>query len=311
LSAKSEPAKSAVSLDSTEPSGASIKVVSELTALPMGTLRAWERRYGFPKPTRREGSNRRLYPREQVHRLQVVARALERGYRPGDVIHLSQRQVEALLEGFPAQAVATAMATVPQLVEMLAADDIKSIEDQLRLAAAALGPKRFVTELCQPLAREVGQAWADGKLAIRQEHLLTEILTTQLRALLSTHQAVEGTPTVLLATLPGEPHTLGLQMVALYLAISGAKPRLLGASTPPEQIAAAARAFEATVVGVAHTVGGESVSTQRDLKQLRRALPASVALWLGGAGALLGRLPAGVTTVRTWTEVDAALAHAR
>lgn len=305
-------APSAPRPDATEQGSSSIKVVSELTALPMGTLRAWERRYGFPKPTRREGSNRRLYSGEQVRRLQAVARALDRGYRPGDVIHLGQLQLEALLEGTPGDIAGATIASVPQLVEMLIADDIKGIEDQLRLAAAALGPKRFVTELCQPLAREVGQAWANGKLAIRQEHLLTECLTTQLRALLSTHQAVEGTPTVLLATLPGEPHTLGLQMVALYLALSGAKPRLLGASTPPEQIAAAAEAFDAAVVGVALTAADESGRARRDLGRLRRALPDSVALWLGGAGgALLPKLPAGVTPVQSWPAVDAALARAR
>src|SRR3954469_9660898 len=75
----------------------SIKVVSELTRLPMGTLRAWERRYGFPRPERRRDSNRRLYSAEQLGRLRQVAQLLEQGYRPSDVIHKNERELTQLL----------------------------------------------------------------------------------------------------------------------------------------------------------------------------------------------------------------------
>ena len=78
-------------------SASSIRVVSEVTGIPLETLRAWERRYGFPKPRRREDSNRRLYSAEDVERLTWVARALERGYRPGDVIEKAPAEIQALL----------------------------------------------------------------------------------------------------------------------------------------------------------------------------------------------------------------------
>ena len=141
---------------------------------------------------------------------------------------------------------------------------------------------------------------------------MTECLTTQLRALLATHQVGGGSPTVVLTTLPGEPHTLGLQMVALYLALSGARPRLLGASTPPDQVIAAQHAFNAQVVGVALTPAADLASAARDLQRLSRSLPASVSLWLGGSGlSQLQRLPARIEPTRTWAEIDAALVRAR
>ncbi len=289
----------------------SIKVVSELTTLPMGTLRAWERRYGFPKPARRPGSNRRLYSSEQVERLRRIARVLEHGYRPSDVVHLSVFELASLLEQ-QAPRSSGVVADVPKLLELLMQDDVRGIEDELRLAAAALGARRFVTDLAHPLALEVGQAWAQGKLAIRQEHLMTECLTTQLRSLLATQQVVEGSPTIVLTTLPGEPHTLGLQMVALYVALGAAKPRLLGASTPPEQVVAAARALDAGVVGIALTPAANLPEAQRDLQRLARGLPAGVALWVGGAGAAaLERVPSRVEQVQSWSAIDAALARAR
>ena len=297
------------------PEESSIKVVSELTALPMGTLRAWERRYGFPKPERREGSNRRVYSSAQIERLRVVAQALDRGYRPGDVIQMPLNELRALLDETPDPRAAPgggAIADVEALIALLEQDNAKRIEDELRLAAAALGAKRFVVEVAQPLAVAVGQSWADGRIEIRQEHLMTECLTTQLRALLATHQVADGAPTIVLATLPSEPHTLGLQMVALYLALGAARPRLLGASTPPDQVIAAAHAFGAEVVGIALTPAADLVAARRDLQRLARGLPGSVALWLGGAGAsALGKLPERIESIATWPALDAALARAR
>lgn len=279
----------------------------------MGTLRAWERRYGFPKPERREGSNRRVYSSAQVERLRVVAKALSRGYRPGDVIQMSLVDLRALLDEVPeTRADGGPVANAATLLELLERDEAKRIEDDLRLAAAALGAKRFVVELAQPLAVAVGQAWAEGRIEVRQEHLMTECLTTQLRALLATHQVSDGAPTIVLATLPGEPHTLGLQMVALYLALGAAKPRLLGASTPPDQIIAAAHAFGAEVVGIALTPAADLAVARRDLQRLARSLPSSVALWLGGAGAsAVGKLPQRIESIASWPELDSALARAR
>ncbi|HYQ03754.1 MAG TPA: MerR family transcriptional regulator [Polyangiaceae bacterium] len=296
------------------PGASSIKVVSELTALPMGTLRAWERRYGFPKPERREGTNRRVYSTAQIDRLRVVAEALRRGYRPGDVIQMPLSELRALLDGTTDAHAASggAVADVPVFIDFLERDDAKRIEDELRWAAAALGAKRFVVELAQPLAVAVGQAWEEGRIEIRQEHLMTECLTTQLRSLLATHQVANGEPTIVLTTLPGEPHTLGLQMVALYVALGGAKPRLLGASTPPDQVIAAAHAFGAEVVGIALTPAADLGAARRDLQRLVRSLPSSVALWLGGSGAsALGKLPERIESIASWPALDSALARAR
>ncbi|MES1185709.1 MAG: MerR family transcriptional regulator, partial [Myxococcales bacterium] len=304
------PPKKTVSRGEASPTPShSIKVVSDLTRLPMGTLRAWERRYGFPQPERRRDSNRRLYSAEQLARLRQVAQLLERGYRPSDVIHKTEPELAQLLgaSAAPRPEVLAPTADVPALLELLAADDAKGIEERLRLAAAAWGAKRFVTELAHPLAQAVGEAWANGELSIRHEHLMTECLTTQLRALLAAHQEVEGAPHVVLGTLPGENHTLGLQMVAVYLALSGAKPRLLGANTPPDQISSAARALGASVVGIAVSAAADMPATRRQLRRLAAELPSSTALWVGGAGAQsLGDLPAPAVAVTNWLAIDSA-----
>ena len=125
--------------------------------------------------------------------------------------------------------------TVDAVVEALRADDIAGVRSLLRAAAVSLGPRAFVTEIAHPLAVRVGELWARGFLEVRHEHVASACLTSQLHLLLGALEDGDRSPSVLLATLPGEPHLLGLDMVAVYLAANLAAPHVLGADTPPAQ----------------------------------------------------------------------------
>lgn len=288
--------------------GNTIRVVSARTGLPMETLRAWERRYGFPSPERRPGSNRRLYSKADLDKLVAIRGALANGYRVGDVIAKAIPELE-LLAGAKETAPASAspVSAVDDLLDLLARDDVATLEGELRRAALALGPRRFVTELAHPFAIEVGQGWADGKLAVRHEHLATELLVTQLRHMLASYQDIEARPLVLLATLPGEPHTLALQMVALYLVVQGAKPRLLGGPTPADEIIEAARVFRADAVGLTVTPTSDRKESRKAVKAMRRSLPAGVPIWLGGCGAAALDVEQCADLVTSWQRIDDAI----
>lgn len=291
-----------------------IRVVSARTGLGMETLRAWERRYGFPRPERREGSNRRLYSSADVERLVAIQRALGRGYRVGDVIGKTMPQLEELAgEPRGSQEIAPyARAPVSDLVALLRNNQVALLEAELRRDAVSLGPRRFVTEVAHPFAVSVGRGWEDGELSVAHEHLATECLVTQLRQMLAVYQDIDARPRVLLATLPGEPHTLPLQMVAVYLVATGAKPRLLGGSTPPGEIATSAVTLEVDVVGLTVTPTSDRRQARKDVKSLRRALPKGVPIWLGGGGARdLGLEEDGVYVVTSWEAIDAAVASLR
>ncbi|HTJ84147.1 MAG TPA: cobalamin-dependent protein, partial [Polyangiaceae bacterium] len=296
-------------------SGNTILVVSKKTGFGMETLRAWERRHGFPKPERRPGSNRRLYSQADIDRLLAMRRAMQSGYRVGDLVGKSLSELESLavssdaVPEAPTPAAAGAVVDVAALLALLARDADRELDDALRAASVLLGPRRFVTEVAHPFAIAVGQAWADGRISIRHEHLATECLTTRLRDVLADHQHLEGGPLVLLATLPGELHTLGLQLVAVYLAVKGARARLLGASTPAREIVEAATSLGADVVGITVTPASDRKDARKAIKAMRAALPKRTAIWVGGAGAgELGVAGPGVSLVTTWDRLDAAVA---
>jgi methylmalonyl-CoA mutase cobalamin-binding subunit len=176
-----------------------------------------------------------------------------------------------------------------------------------------LGPKQFVVALAHPLMVQIGELWEEGKLEVRHEHLATACISTQLRLLLGMlDDDARGSPAVLLATLPREPHALALEMLAVYLAASHAEPRMLGADTPPEQIVAAARAFDVDAVGVSIPRGRGTGEAREQVLEMRRALPARTELWLGGEGALeleLGRAP--VRVARSFEDIDELVGAAR
>jgi hypothetical protein len=112
--------------------------------------------------------------------------------------------------------------------------------------------------------------------------------------------------------LPGEFHTLALDMVALYLVVAGAKPRLLGGPTPPQQIADGARSLLADAVGIGVSASAQSDQVKKDLRVLRSALGSDIRLWVGGAGAsvLDGGLE-GATLVDSWDAIDRAVVECR
>ncbi len=288
----------------------SIRVAGYLSGIPVETLRIWERRYGFPKPVRQD-TGRRLYSDEDVRRLQSVARAVQAGFRPGEVIGKSPEALARLVQAnhdtvAPAAVPGPLLSDSAGLIRALVSGDVEGLQRQLRQRAEALGAKAFVTELAQPLAVKLGSLWAEGELAIHQEHLGSECLSTQLRILLAQFQGATPRPLILLANLPGEPHRLPLELVAVYLAASRATPHLLGLQTPPVELAAAAKALHANAVGLTVTAPPTDDGPKMLLRELRRLLPKKTTLWVGGAFAS-SVAPVGATVITSWAALDAAL----
>jgi methanogenic corrinoid protein MtbC1 len=266
----------------------------------------WERRYGFPKPARNDAQVR-VYSDADVERLILVSRALKAGFRAGEVIHRDTTELKALLvsSAKAEQSGQQEFPTVTALIGALRAEDASSVRSGLRQAVATLGPRQFLVDVAGPLVEQVGEAWASGRLDVRHEHLISEALSTQLRLLLSAYEADTPGPVFVLATLSHEQHGLGLEMAALYLALQGASPRLLGVDTPPDQIVEAAVALRARVVGVSVSLASDRDATSEHLRWMLGELPRHIDIWLGGKAAPSLKLThARLREITTWGDVD-------
>jgi hypothetical protein len=276
-----------------------------------------------------------VYSESVIAQLHLVARAIEAGFRPSEVVTLGAGELTKLVEaaeaeafavraGAGSRAVARAVAStsgststststsVDAILEALRADDVVAMRARMRAAAVALGPRAFVAEVAHPLAVRNGELWAEGVIDVRHEHLASACLTSQLQLLLGALDDGERSPAVLLATLPAEPHLLGVDMVAVYLAASLAAPRVLGADARAQQNVDAARALRVDAVGISISPVADVRASTRAVRVLASALPGGVELWLGGGGARAAAKGASsARVIATWPELDAALTALR
>lgn len=284
----------------------SIGALSRATGLSIETLRTWERRYGFPVPDRKP-SGHRLYAMANVARLRRIAAALAHGHRAGDIVRASDHDLAALL-GMVAAALPArpAPATSPELVpdallDTVARFDGDGLTRTLNAEWARLGPLAFLEQRVAPLVRAVGAAWESGRLEVRHEHFLSERLGDLLRAYRLPFEERASGPLVVLATLPGEAHGIGLQMAALVVTLQGCRLCYLGTEVPLPELASLADELGARGVGVSVSLATRGVRTGAALAKLRRLLPRRAALVVGGDGAP-GKLT-GVAIVRSLDEL--------
>jgi len=283
--------------------------VTRRTGIGEHTLRAWERRFGFPQPVRLPSGHRR-FAADQVRHLLLIAEALRRGYRAGDVVPLPVERVEELLResGRLDEGSELAPDWMQRILEAGRQYDREGVAKELRHAAATLGLARFLRERVDPILVEVGRAWARGDLQIRHEHFISEVVEDTLRGLRRSLGSPEGVRPVVLASMPGELHRLGLQIAGLVIAAAGRAEAILGDNTPVEEIVETAVALDAAAVGLSLSPYSASEGAVAAVADIRRRLPSRTRLWLGGSGArTLEGLPPNVQVLDTLDSLDRAL----
>lgn len=261
-----------------------IGALSQATGIPEPTLRTWERRYGFPSPARTDGGHR-LYDPDTVEHLRMLMRALERGMRPAQVFRARPDQILAWLgEAPPRRAPEDPQDVVERLLDAVASFDGDTLERILREDLERRGARGFGTRLGPLFLEALGRAWATGRIGIAHEHAASARLEGILRETWRPLSDGSRGPGVVLAGLPGERHELGLHLVAMLLADRGWRVLWLGADTPVEEVARAARTgVRAVLVSISSVA--DPAQARRDLAALSQALPAGVELGVGGSGA--------------------------
>ncbi|MCE1244964.1 MerR family transcriptional regulator [Oryzomicrobium sp.] len=294
-----------------------IAAVERETGLSKDTLRVWERRYGFPTPER-DGNGERIYAPEQVDKLRLVRRLMDRGYRPGRLLGIGDEALASLAAPAPSgeapspaakgaarlAGASEAGALCQQVLELVRRHDVAALRHALHQAMVRQGLGRFVTDTVAPLNSAVGNAWMSGAFQVFEEHLYTEQMQAVLRQAIATLPAADARPRMLLTTVPDEQHILGLLMAECLFALEGASCVSLGTQTPLYDIRLAAEAQGADVVALSFSAAFPQRQVAPLLTQLRGLLPAGIALWAGGSGVeRLGELPG----VKCYVRLDEAV----
>ena len=277
----------------------SIGAVERDTGIGRDTLRVWERRYGFPEPVRSEKGERK-YSEKQLRQLQRIRRLLDQGMRPGKLLPLGEEGLDELEASMQSQQPVQLEQTVSELIESIHSADAELLESLLQRQYQQQGMQGFVLNTVVPLLNTVGELWARGKLQIFQEHFLSQQLIRFLNTEIAKLQRHARKPRVLLATLPGEEHTLGLLMVAAMLSSHGVSTINIGAEVPMDQIGHAVEQFNVDIVGITFSGAYQYKNIRPHLIELRELIPDDIEIWTGGEGVRrLRKLPVGVTKFST------------
>jgi DNA-binding transcriptional MerR regulator len=302
----------------------SIAAVERETGLSKDTLRAWERRYGFPLP-QRDHAGFRGYPRPLVDRLALIRRALLAGKRPGRLLGLPAAELDAVLAGLgaaPVQGLPGAAASLESHAVLdvgagivaLRSGGAEALRHWLTQGLARTGLAEFVIDGIAPLTVAIGVGWLDGSVAVHEEHLYSEAVQSVLRSALVPFQTgLEATgPRMLLTTVPGEPHGLGLLMAEVLMTLEACRCLSLGVQTPIADIAAAAAAHRSDVVALSFSESLTPAQALPALSELRASLPARVAIWAGGASPALRDLRvSGIRVMSRLVDIQQAVAEWR
>lgn len=288
-----------------------IAAVERDTGLSKDVLRMWERRYGFPTPER-DANGDRAYPADQVERLRLIKRLMNMGHRPGKLIATPYEELAALAPRRMAAGPAVPDERRPELDELI--DLVRRHESGAYLQAmqqrlARQGLLRFVQDTVAPLAHRIGEAWEQGTMEVFEEHLFTELTKRLLRQSIATLPAGARRPRILLTTLPGEQHLLGLLMAETLFTLEGAECIPLGTQTPLVEIGRAASAHRADVVALSFSAAFPVRRIPALLQQLRIDLPDGVELWAGGSGVARIDDPDGALAMPTLDNALRALAR--
>ncbi len=280
-----------------------ISDVSRVAGIPKDLLRMWERRYGYPKPAR-DANGDRVYTSEQLDKLVVIRQLVEQGKRPGKLMTLDLPQLKSLRQE-PVNELDT-----DNLIALLKEGNTQSLRGWFQTQLVAHGLRAFIHRIMAPATKVLGEAWANGELEIYEEHLYSELMKSLVRQSLAEHYREDGEPRVMLTTVQGEQHSLGLLMVEALLRIGGAEVIAFGTEMPIRDIRQAALSQKADIIGLSFSCSFKTDDALVMLSGLRQMIDPEIRIWVGGAAFDTSSLmPEGVELLDGLHELERALGN--
>ena len=239
-----------------------LKVVLRETGLAADTLRAWERRYGLPTPTRTAGGHR-LYSQRDIEIIKWLMKRQAEGLSISRAVDMWNEQVSSGADPLAesAQAASGSMMPVPYKSPDTTLDTLRNewIEASLQFSESAaeqtlnqafsLFPVEAVCiEVLQRGMSEIGERWYENRASVQQEHFASALAMRRLDALLSASPMPTRNQTVLVGCPPNEWHAFTPLLLALLLRRRGFNVIYLGANVPPERFAATVKNIQAHLV---------------------------------------------------------------
>jgi methylmalonyl-CoA mutase cobalamin-binding subunit len=147
--------------------------------------------------------------------------------------------------------------------------------------ALALHPVERVTRLLfTPLLVDLGERWEKVAGGVAEEHFFAVYLRNSIGARFHHRHRIHTGPRLLAACAPDEQHEIGLLLFSLAAHDAGLRVVALGANTPLDQLASAAKRTACSAIVLSSSVEPRPEVLGHDLPALVRA--AQVPVFVGG-----------------------------
>jgi MerR family transcriptional regulator, light-induced transcriptional regulator len=221
-----------------------LKAVMHETGLSAEVLRAWERRYGLPKPQRTSGGHR-LYSQYDIDLLKWLEARQKEGLSISRAVEMWRRTEEG-----GQNPLKQTQSTIPELalsgstldelrktwVTACLAFDDQAAEGALSQAFAVVSPETACLDVIQKGLSQIGDGWYQGAMSAQQEHFASWLAMRKINALLSATPPPVRPERILAACPPGEEHAFPLLLAAFLLRRRGWDVVYLGANVPLSQL---------------------------------------------------------------------------
>jgi MerR family transcriptional regulator, light-induced transcriptional regulator len=208
-----------------------IKDLENLSGIKAHTIRIWEQRYSFLKPSRTD-TNIRFYSNEELKQLLNISLLNKYGYKISHIDKMSETEIKEKLLSLN-QLQAQQERLVNDLIQHLIDLDLEKFEDILDNFIMSRGIERSITQLIFPFMERIGILWLTNHINPAQEHLVSNIIRQKLIVgIESISTSLRVNKTVLLFLPDGEYHELGLLFMYYLLKSRGVSVLYLGTSIP-------------------------------------------------------------------------------
>ena len=276
-----------------------LKAVIRETGLKPDTLRAWERRYGMPKPERTPGKHR-LYSGRDIDTLKWLIARQQAGMSISRAVELwrslaadGQDPLESSPVASTARVATAALASGDAIADLRAAwvsactdYDERRAESVLTQAFALYPAETVCVHVLQKGLSGIGQGWYEGSVTVQQEHFASALALRRLDALLAATPAPTRSGRILVACPAHEEHTFAPLLITFLLRRHGWDVPFLGANVPLARLESALTSTRSRLV-VASAQQLRTAATLLDMAHLLRR--EKVALAFGGL--IFNRLP--------------------
>lgn len=147
-----------------------------------------------------------------------------------------RRFLRSEIEAIRRAPVDTPEAFLDRLLQALVSGAQMTAEGELLSFWGESGRWERVGDTIGILLENMGQAWRDGTMLISEEHIASETLLRSIARLNTMMPQRPNAPVCVLATAPGDEHTIGLAMSELVLAEHDWKTLWLGRNCPVETL---------------------------------------------------------------------------